>query len=457
MDLVENPPRRFRPRSLWSVRFGGLAGEAGWVAAGQLMTAVGGLVGMRLLTEVLPPKNFGALIILLGFASLAFDFSTRQIMQAAMRFRAEYADEEGARILRTESLRVMRWMLSAVCAILIVAFVLWRPDQNLPFWIGLVLAALVLADTARTYETGLLNAARRQKALALWQAADAWARPLVAVSLVLAVSGDAQTVLIGYALATSAICLLFARTLTLEGKAASISRADADGSSALPDHGRRRAEIRQRIFTFILPLFPVAGLAWITAVGDRYIIAGMLDLQAAGLYAAIYGVVSRPFLMAGEFLDTWLRPRLYEAVTHRDTAASWRTVGLWSALATGIGGSGVICFLLLHDAAAALLLAKPYRDASHLMPWIALGYAIVMVSQVALRLCFAHHRTSFILLTRIVIAVATVAVMIPMIARYGLWGAAVAAPIYFSVQLAFSCLMAAIAVRAASPNAGKAT
>ncbi len=456
-----------------------LAGEAGWVAAGQLFAGLGALVSVRLLTEVLPPASYGQLVLLLGLATLAFNFSAWPLLNAAMRFRAEFTDPTGAALLRRESVKMLRWSLLGMGAVVMIAGAAFGPTAGLPVWVGVVLVCVVLADTARTYETSLLNAARRQKAMALWRASDAWGRPLLAVAFVLAFAGGAPLVLLGFALATGGICLVFARLITLEGKqadadqptttgepesgpgpvpttsgapeAAEPTRGDEAPARAQHGLGARSLEdapsLRRRIWTFVLPLLPIAGLTWITSVGDRYILAALLSLEAAGIYAALYAVVSRPFLMLGGFLDTWLRPRFYEAAAKRRWQQFGRIIAFWVALALAIGTFGVVCFVVLSDIVALVLLAEPYRAAADLMPWIAVGYALNTVSQVFLRVCFAFERTELVLWIRCFAAAAALIISIPLIASYGLWGAAVAVPGYLGAQLLMVMVIAAIVVK----------
>ena len=439
-----------------------LAGEAGWVAIGQVLTGLAGLVSVRLLTEVLTPASYGVLALLLGFTTLAFNFGAWPFIQASMRFRAEFRLPSASALLRRESTRFLKWGLLVVTVVLLVAGVVFGPMADMSIWIGAVLVCVVLADTTRTYETSLLNSARRQKTMVLWRVTDAWMRPLFAVAMVLAFDSGESAVLFGYAIATMTVSLLFARWITLEGKAApptniTVPSAEplSDGVSDLRLHelnGSARASsdtahIRDRIRSFFLPLLPIAALTWVTAVSDRYLLAGMLDLKSAGLYAAVYAVVSRPYLMVGAFLDVCLRPRLYDAAANGQWKALGRLAVFWAALASGIGVLGLFCFVMLHHFVANLILAAPYRGNTEIMPWIAGGYVLATVAQVFQRLCYAFNRTELVLYGRIVAAISMIAVTIPAIASFGLFGAALAVPIYFGVQLVFSMGIAAVAIR----------
>ena len=84
---------------------------------------------------------------------------------------------------------------------------------------------------------------------------------------------------------------------------------------------------------------------------------------------------------------------------------------------------------------ASLLLAENFRSISNLMVWIALGFAFQLVLGPFLRLCFAYEKTNYVLIVRIVTAIATLGLAVPLIMQFGLAGAAWAVPGYFGVQM----------------------
>ena len=68
-----------------------------------------------------------------------------------------------------------------------------------------------------------------------------------------------------------------------------------------------------------------------------------MGVEEAGLYAALYGVVSRPFLMAGGMFEAWMRPIYYEAVATQDADREKRMLHLWmgAVVCAAIAGIGM--------------------------------------------------------------------------------------------------------------------
>src|SRR5690606_27795333 len=60
--------------------------EAAWVFAGQLSSAVGTMVGLRWLTEWVPPSVYGSVALANGVIALAQGLTVGPMMQAVLRF-----------------------------------------------------------------------------------------------------------------------------------------------------------------------------------------------------------------------------------------------------------------------------------------------------------------------------------------------------------------------------------
>jgi O-antigen/teichoic acid export membrane protein len=81
------------------------------------------------------------------------------------------------------------------------------------------------------------------------------------------------------------------------------------------------------------------------------------------------------------------------------------------------------------------LLAEPYRQGAALLPWIAGGYWLLILSHVFERACYARRDTRAVLLIYAAGGMAALAVLYPAVSRFGMAGAAAAVPVYFGVQL----------------------
>ncbi len=174
---------------------------------------------------------------------------------------------------------------------------------------------------------------------------------------------------------------------------------------------------------------------WVSSVSDRYIIQWLShDTAKVGIYAAAYGLISQPFIILQVVVTLTLRPIYFAAVAAGNAAHGRRTLSIWLAIVTVVGALGVMLVFALRYWLASKFLGQQYRQASAPLPWIALGYLFYDVAQVLEQWLLARKRTELLLVSEGVGAIASIAVTIPLVIKYGMMGAAYACPCYFFIQ-----------------------
>ncbi len=114
----------------------------------------------------------------------------------------------------------------------------------------------------------------------------------------------------------------------------------------------------------------------------------------------------------------------------------------WLGVTAFVCVAGVVAITLLRGPIAATLLASRYREAARYLPFIAAGNAMFALSIVFEKVAHATSRTGLVLAGRVIGAATSLAVGIPLIFLYHTDGAAMAVPIYYGVQLAFTGITA---------------
>jgi O-antigen/teichoic acid export membrane protein len=412
--------------------------EGSWVIFGQAVSALALVGGARLLTEIVPPDTLGTATLLIGLSGLASNIFFFPRLEASLRFYPGLAAEGEAHRLRATVGRSLRRTALLLAVVILLGGVIVGPWLGLSYWVFPALAALLAAETFRTFETNLLRAARRQRPCALWAAADSCARPVLAVLAVLLLGMTPQAMIAGYGLATVGILTVFVLAVPREGAAGTKDQLGYDAT--LADEIRRYA----------LPLVPYAVVAWVSGVSDRYLIGALLGPEATGLYAATYGLVSKPILLLGTILDMTLQPVYFAAVASGDRELEKRTFRTWLWATASLAALGVLAVLLLRHWIAALFLGEMYRGGADLMPWICAGHGLLVVCFVLEKSCYAHKCTGRVVLTQATGAVLSIVLGIPLILAVGILGAAMAVPLYYGAQLLVTLLASRMAERARS-------
>ena len=74
--------------------------EGTWVLSGQIAAAMGVLVGVRLLTEFVPPEIYGVISLMLGIMTLGYNLFCFPTLQAVIRFYPDVVQAGSVGILR---------------------------------------------------------------------------------------------------------------------------------------------------------------------------------------------------------------------------------------------------------------------------------------------------------------------------------------------------------------------
>jgi O-antigen/teichoic acid export membrane protein len=413
--------------------------ELAWVIGGQASTALGTVIGVRLLTQFVSPPVYGLVSLALGVSTLAINLGCTPFAQAAMHFYSAAAIHGTLSSLRQAIIHCIRrvaiWVLTPL---VIGAFVYCFIAHGFNA-LGFILAAFVISDSCKTLGLSILNSARRQRRYALWAASDAWLKPILATVAVIAIGQSADSILTAYFGASVALVLLFQREICLKGIRTGPRRAESlDDSVSVFEIG---------VWRYAASLIPLALISWAVNLGDRYVIGGVLGLRDAGVYAAVYGLSSAPVMILGGTIEQAMRPIHQHAVSAGEHTRANALFLLWLAAVT-VGCT--ICAIAIdrwRDFLATLFLGHDYRSAADLMPWIAAGYTVRSVAYVFERVCYAYGRTRRVLAIQCFTAAATFIATPIAVLGWGLEGAAVAVPIYFGVELIAAGLLSATLLR----------
>jgi O-antigen/teichoic acid export membrane protein len=389
---------------------------------------MGGLLMVVMLTRSLGAERYGIFILLSGLEAVALQLSANATLQASMRLYSTYKNNGGIRILRLESRRLLVLFIGVGCIGLAVTVPL-QIDET-PFLIGSVLIAVLILDATRAYFTSMLNAMRRQRMMVFWQVTDVWLRMLGAYASVQMFAPTVLNALGGIMLGTLLTNVAFGCLMVKCGQQ-SLLLTKAEGEVTADElEGKVKKDLRGYTFAML----PISFFSWLSGMGDRYVIAGLLSASDVGLYAATYGIISRPYRALATFLDVYLRPRLYDAVAAGQSKAMRTIVIAWLAGVIVLGGLAGIILILLRETLLVSLFGQKFSDASSIVSWIALAYILFNVQLVFSRICHAYRMPHLVLWIQSIPAVCNILLCFLLLPRYGLIGAAQAIVASFALQ-----------------------
>lgn len=341
-----------------------------WIGLGQAVAVAGSLVGVRVLTQYLPPAIYGEVALALTGGLLLQNIFMGPCCNALQRFYAPAKDQK--RI--TNYLRAgRRLFLEATAASLVIALVVsaalsvyGRFD-----WVELVGAASLfsLISGSSSVMDAIQLAARQRRIVAWHQGLGQWMRFSSVVFGVLLFGRSSLVALLGYCL--GATIVLVSQALFF-GPIFQVARAEAYQPSAGEEY---RLVGQMRAYSW--PFLAWGIFAWVQFSADRWALGVSGTVEDVGHYAVLAQLGLSPITMLSGLLAQLISPILYDRIgAGTDQARVVHALELNRRLFYGVLMLTIACVAAMffcHGAIFSWLTAPNYWKVSYLLPWISLA------------------------------------------------------------------------------------
>lgn len=398
--------------------------EGGWVFIGQVSTALIGLIGLRIFTEIAPADILGSATLLLGALSLLKNLMIAPIGNTQLRFHSEYLNKGYAKWFDINIKILYRKSISLSIAIIVITFIalIYFSSYKFNFLLLFILILYYIVGALKGNKINRLSAERRQKYIAIWQIVEAFLINTFFIIALLLVT-NVESYLTGQSLALLVSLIIFG-FITFP-KIKKDHKEDLDISI-----------VKNKVIRYGLPFVPLAIFSWISNLGDRYIIQNFLSLREVGIYTAVYSIASRPFLMINGVLTGFFRPVLFQKESIKELLTAKKTFEIWLFTASLIFIVTITIYALLGKIIINLLLSEAYsHNTYYIFLIIGIGYSIFSLNQILESRILSYGVSKKILLPNIISAIINILVNIVCLPIYGLEGAAFATALAFLLQL----------------------
>lgn len=356
-------------------RLARLGGEALWIAGGQVVCVGILFAGVRVMTEVMPPAEYGKLAIIMSLVNGSLYSVGQALKLSATRYFPVMANDPVPNWYWGLIRKTIHWavILFAGAAVLFpfCHVVLGNSWQTGLTGSLAVLLSLVVLVNALSY--GVQNGARDRKALVTHQVMFDGLRFFLAFLVAYYLSGSAVGALSGFVLAGILVMVSQLYYLANKKTAYFVKNGDVDPKRA------------KQFLAYTWPLILGGVLGWIQIFSDRWAIKSLSTYTDVGIYFALYQTVYSIWVyattMLGNFLGTLLFSRVKDG---SDARAHFKMLKINESVTMGFGVLVLMSFLLLipiKGALCSLLFADTYQSAAELLPWMALSGGIFGMGQ----------------------------------------------------------------------------
>jgi len=423
---------------IFSPRFQRLGREFFWIGLGQALTVLGGMVGVRLLTQALDPTRYGELALGLTVGGLVTQLAFGPLQQGVLRFfgPAQEANELRAILIGVRDL--LAWASIFILGIAgLVVIGLWISGHAA--WIGLAATAFLLALISG-YERALdaMQSAARQRAVTAWhQALAQWLRFLLAVGLIAWLGALISIAMLGYLLAT--VIVLVSQFMFFRRKFWTII------SSESREQFVETRKWSQRIQNYAWPFMTWGLFLWVQQSSDRWALQAFNQTQDVGYYAVLSQLGYMPIILLTGIMVQFLQPILFaQAGDGSDLFRVKRARQLnllviiafvvMTALGTGLA-------FVFHEQVFAMLVAPEYRGISPFMPWMVLSGGLFASGEVTALLLMSGVTTRILIAPKIGTAILGILLNIAGAYWLGLCGVVFASVAFSLVSLVWMLVL----------------
>ena len=365
-----------------------LVWEGGWVALGQVGTALGSLAGLKILTRLLPKEIYGQVNLLTVAMVLPSWILFGPFLHAAVRMYAPSREAgELPALLRTSV------VIYALGSLLVAIVGLPLASSRVSSLLGVSTVALFLtiavflADTWQLLGTGICGAARLRARVASLSTFAAWARPICVGAFVMALGPSVHGTLAGY---------LAASLLTIP-----IGLKPMLGMTRAGRGGWLRMDILGRMVMYGGPFAVWSVFSWAQVYLDRYVLQLALGAGAVGRYAAAFQVAGLPFNLGLAFLAQLITPVVFERAgagvdpTRLASAGALVRRAVW--LFAAAGGAAVLLYVLAGPIIMELLTGRDYVVSGGILAILATGALVQNSAQLLAAWLLAHNRPKLLI------------------------------------------------------------
>ncbi len=369
------------------------------VGVGQVVAAVGSLVGVRLMTSALSPEVYGEIALATTFVVLSQQILIGPLTASLTRY-FNFAQEKNELAGFFGSSGSLALRIGLVSLVIFLAGAAYLLSAGQTAYLGLMFFTLIfILISGFNVLLDAVQTAARQRAIVAWhQGLGQWLRYLAAFGLVILIRPDSSTAMLGYVL--SAIVVLGSQLYFFQRRLTGVSLAqikvDPDWTS--------------RLIRYSTPFASWGIFTWMQISSDRWALQTFSSTQQVGFYTVIYQLGYFPLIMATNVFVQFAEPVLFRQAGD-GTDAARIDIAQKNTLRLLVGASiltviAVIAAIFLHPFIFELFAAPAYRSVSGLFPIMVLSGGLFACGQIASTTQLNRGESKALLLPKISMGIA---------------------------------------------------
>lgn len=396
-----------------------------WVALGQALAFIGSILGVKLLTNVMTPSEYGDVALgmtIVGFInSVLFGPLGNVIIRYYSIMKDNHKDQLYFLLLKNIHLKLIIFLVISFVPILFILHYFLKSWTLITFCSFLFAIILGINSNA----TSFFSAIRDRKFVALSQGAVTVLKTMIAVAFVIFIGREGFWAINGYTVGT--IFILFWQYKVFIGwrEKSSISSPKTPTPSFSQDDYKIYLK---KFLKYGSPFIIYSILSSISLYGDRWFIQYLFDKDSIGIYFAIFQIAHAPFLIFLGVVTQFVTPIIFERAGAMDSAnkisSSDRLLNLTILFSTAIMVIILAAYYFFSHEIVVLFTSLAYGQHHGLLYIISLGFAFFYVAQIVFLRAQIKQKPGVILPAWIIRGISFIALCFVFAKHFGLNGIA---------------------------------
>ena len=362
-----------------NVSYRSVANDAVWVVSGQLLGAIGSIVGVRVMTRHLSVPSYGKFGLVLVTASLVQQCLSGPLGQAAGRF---YSASVEAKQLRHFTVAILQVSIVSDIIVLGSAFLCevgLRELGSANHQLAICGGAFAVTAGSNTLVDSVQVAARARLTVAIHQVLLQWGRPLIALGAIMLMGTSPVSAILGY-IAASVVVLVSQVVCFLR-------KSDFAGSVSPVVNTTVTRQWRQRLLSYSTPFATWGVFTWLQIASDRWCLGRFHGMKSVAAFTVSFQLGYLPMILISVAIGQIITPRLFSIAGHGDDQARISRARNLNAIQVGMMLFVTITAVCLSvgckDVIFSSFAAPEYVSYSGVLPVLVLGGGLFGTAQAA--------------------------------------------------------------------------
>jgi O-antigen/teichoic acid export membrane protein len=344
-----------------------LASEGSWVVFGQILSILGSLLVIRVLTEYMSPPAFGQLALAMTIPIMINQTIFGPIGNGIARFYmpSKESGDFDEYLISIKTISISASLLVGMLGVVLIIYLfLIREIQ----WVALAGAALIFSVLSgwSSIISGMQACERRRSLVAAYQAAEPFLKGIFAVVFMWTVSFNATMAISGYVAGLA--LLIFIQIL--------IFRMMAKRREAKTTQNSEKFW-REKILKYSWPMGVWGIFTAIQLASDRWALETYSNPGDVGIYSVLYQLGFVPITLISGMAVQIILPIMYaragDAVDEIRVGNAKYLGRILTKLTLFLTCISFVTAYFMHPIIFNILAGEKYRSMSYLLPWMVLA------------------------------------------------------------------------------------